>query len=147
VCIQRHPNMQFVYQVILCVTVLTSTPNLTQVQVQSLNFGILDQIKSNVHKVLHNILHQPSEPSQYTSEHFPTVQPLTHGTSTYIPVSSESVQQQGMLSTLSQDSDNGTVQDAGESRSLIQAPQRCGSGYREVNGQCKKVYGRRRRRR
>ncbi|KDR10886.1 hypothetical protein L798_15358 [Zootermopsis nevadensis] len=135
--------MKFVYQIILCVTMVTSM-HFTPVQGQLFNLGVLDRIRNIVHGVLHNTSNQQS---QYTSKHFPTVQPLTQGTLAYIPVSSESVQHQGAIT---QDSGNGTVQGVPESRSMIRAPLRdggCETGYRKVNGQCRKEYGRRRRRR
>jgi hypothetical protein len=143
--------MKFVYQVILCVTVLASMNHFTQVQCELFNFGIVDKIKNSVNSLLQNLSHRQSVGSQNTSaENVSAVQPFTHSTSTYTPVVPEGVERQATLSTVPQYSGNGTVQGVPEERQLIQVPLRdgqCDSGYREVNGQCRKVYGRRRRRR
>jgi len=84
-----------------------------------------------------NEIVQDGETSQYVA-------------TTYIPISSEDIQQQGKVSTLPPDSANDIVEDVPEGRLLINAPLingNCEDGYRPANGRCRKVYGRRRRRR
>jgi hypothetical protein len=111
-----------------------------------MNFGIVDKIRNTIHRILHTKPQEQSAPSQYNfTTYFPMAQTSNYVVPTYIPISSESE-----LSTLPQDSVNATVQDVLDGRALIDAPLingKCEDGYRAVNGRCRKVFGRRRRRR
>jgi hypothetical protein len=142
--------MKFMQQFLLFVTILTSMQHLTQVHGKLINLGILDQVRNTIQNVFRPKSQQQTTPSQHTTTYLPIVQSSTYGVPTYIPTSSEAVQQQDVVSALPQDLVNNTVQGVPHNRSLINAPLRggkCDEGYREVRGTCKKVYGRRRRRR
>jgi hypothetical protein len=142
--------MRFVHQPVCFVIMLALMQHFTHVHCSFINFEIVDQIKGTIQKVLHPKPKQQSVPTQYTSTHLPTVQPSTYDVPTYIPVSSDGVQQQGEVSTLPQESVNGTLQDGLESRAMIDAPLingQCDVGYKMTRGRCRRMFGRRRRRR
>jgi hypothetical protein len=116
-----------------------------------MNFGVVDSIRNLVNSVLHAIPESLSESSEDNDTiYFPVDQTSPYVVPTYIPVSSEGIQQQGEVSTLPQGSVNDTVEYVLEARALIVAPLidgKCENGYRLVKGRCKMVYGKRRRRR
>jgi hypothetical protein len=116
-----------------------------------MNFGIVDKIRNIIHEVLHVNPQWPTEPSQYNvTTDLPMVETSENVVPNFIPISSEGIQQQGEVSTLPQDSVNDTVQGVLEEKALIDAPLinvKCEDGYRAVNGRCRSVFGRRRRRR
>jgi hypothetical protein len=112
-----------------------------------MNFGIVD----NIRKLVHSVLQVNPQPSQYNATtYFPMAQTSQYVVPTYVPISSEGIQPQVEAFTLPQDSVNDTAQDVLEVRALIDAPLingKCNDGYRSVNGRCRQVFGRRRRRR
>jgi hypothetical protein len=142
--------MKFVHQPVYLVVTLAFIQHFTYVHCQLINFGIVDQIRNAVHKVL--LPRQKQEPvlTQYASTILPTVESSTYGVPTYNPISSEGVQQQGEASTLPQESVNSTLPDVPEGRQIIDAPLingKCEVGYKMANGRCRRMFGRRRRRR
>lgn len=182
--------MKLVHQLLLFVATLSFTQHSQHVEGQLIKFGIVDKIRNVIQKVLHINPQWPTESSQNNvTTYFPTAQTSQYGVPTYIPISSEGmqqpgqvstlpsdsandifqdvqtsqyhaptyilnssevIQQQGEVSTLPTDSANDIVEEVPKSRSLINAPLingECGDGYRVANGRCRKVYGRRRRRR
>lgn len=143
--------MKFVHQLLLFVATLSFIQHSKHVEGQIMNFGIVDKIRNTIHKILHTKPQRQSASSHYNSTtYFPTAQTSENVITTYIPISSEGIQQQGEVSTLPKDSVNDTVQDVLDGRALIDAPLingKCENGYRAVNGNCRKVFGRRRRRR
>jgi hypothetical protein len=136
---------------LLFVATLSFTQHSKHVEGQLVNLGIVDKIRNIIHNVLHVSPERPPEPSQFNATtYFPTTQTSQYVVPTNIPISSEGIQQQDEVSTLPSDSVNDTVQDVLDSRALIDAPLingKCENGYRAVNGRCRKVFGRRRRRR
>jgi hypothetical protein len=142
--------MKVIHQLLLFVTTLSFAQHSKHVEGQLLNFGIVDKITNPIHTVLNVILPWQSAPSQSNATtYFPMDQTSQHVVPTYIPISSEDVQQQE-VSTLPQDSVNDTVQNVQEGRAVIDAPlinRKCKDGYQAVNGRCREVFGRRRRRR
>jgi len=143
--------MKLFHQLILFVAMLSFTQHSKHVEGQPLKFGIVDKVRNTINKILHFNTQLPTEPSQYdATTYFPMDQTSQYVVPTYDPISSEGIQQPGEFSTLHQDSVNNTVQDDPAARALIDAPLingKCEDGYRSVNGRCRKVFGRRRRRR
>lgn len=143
--------MKFSSQNIYFIIALTFMQHCTHVHSHLFDFDIVGQIRDTIHNVLLPKHKQQPVSTSIKPAHLPTVQPLTHGVTTYIPGSSSaSVQQQQEVSTLPQDPVNGTVQDGLEGRAMIDAPLingQCEAGYKMVNGRCRKVFGRRRRKR
>jgi hypothetical protein len=142
--------MKLVHSLLLFVSTLLFVQYSKHVEGQLINFGIVNKVKETVDKVLHAIPIWHSAPSQHNATTvFPTVQTSQYVVPSSTPISSEGIQQQSEVSTLPQGSDNETVQEDPEGRALIDAPLingQCGGGYRAVNGRCRKVFGRRRRR-
>jgi hypothetical protein len=139
--------MKLIHHLLLFVATLSFALHSKYVEGQLMNFGIVDKIKNVIHKV---IPQWQSAPFQYNATtYFPMAQTSQYVVPTYIPISSEDIQQQE-VSTLPQDSVNDTDQSVPDGRALIDAPLingKCEDGYRAVSGRCRKVYGRRRRRR
>jgi len=140
--------MKLIHQLLLFVATLSFALQSKHVEGQLMNFGIVDKIKNTIHKV---IPQWQSAPFQYNvTTYFPMAQTSQYVVPTYIPISSEDIQQQEEVSTLPQDSVNDTDQNILNDRALIDAPLikgKCEDGYRVANGRCRKVFGRRRRRR
>lgn len=140
--------MKLVYQLLLFVATLSFTQHFQNVQGQLMNFGFVDRIRSLVRNVLHLNPQGPSDPSQYNATtYYPMAQTSESFVSNYIPISSEGIQQQGEISTLPQDSVNGTVEETMEARHMINAPLingKCEDGYKSFKGRCMKTFGRRR---
>lgn len=125
-------------------------PHFTHVQCHLINFEIVDQIRNAIHKILLPKQKQESVLTQYTSTNLSTVEDSTYGIPTYIPGFSEDAQRQVEESTLPPDSVNCTLQDVFEGRAMIDAPLingKCETGYKMSNGRCRRIFGRRRRRR
>ena len=143
--------MKLILQLLLFVATLSFTQHSIHVESLQLSFGIVDSIRNLVQKVLHVNPQWPNETSQYNATtYFPTAQTSQYVVPTYNPISSEGIQEQDEVFKLPQDSVNDTVQDVLEVRALIDAPLingNCEDGYRASNGRCRKVFGRRRRRR
>lgn len=143
--------MKFVHQLLLFVATVSFTQHSKYVDGRLLNFGIADKIRNVINKVLHVNTQWSPEPSQYNATaYYPMAQTSQYVEPNYDPIFSQGIQQSGEVSTLPQDSVNVTVQDEIDPRFLVNAPNingNCEDGYRSVNGRCKKVYGRRRRRR
>jgi hypothetical protein len=119
--------------------------NYKHVEGELLNFGIVDKIKNIIHKVIPKW--QSAQFQNNATTYFAMAQTSEYVLTTDIPVSSEDIQQQAEVSTLPQDSVNDTDENVVDGRAVIIAPPRngrCEDGYRAVNGQCRKVYGRRR---
>jgi len=142
--------MKLVHQLLLFVATLSFTQHSKQVEGKLLNFGFVDKIRNIIQKVLHVNPQCPSDPCQNNATtYFPMAQTSQYVTPTFIPVSSEGIQQPDQVSTLSQDSVNDTDQDDLQARNLIDAPLingKCENGYRAVRGRCRQEFGRRRRR-
>jgi len=132
------------------VVTLSFTQHSKHVDGKLFNFGIVDKIKNAINRVLHVNPQWQSEPSQYNATtYFAMAQTSQYVEPTYVPISSEGIQQPEEVSTLPEDSVNATVPDSMDSRALINAPLingKCQNGYRAVNGRCRPEYGRRRRR-
>jgi hypothetical protein len=134
------------HQPVYFVMMLAFMQHFTHVHCHLFNFEIADQIRNVVHKVLFPKQNQESVLTQYVSTPLPTVQHSTYG----MPGSSEGVQPQVEASTLPQDSVNSTLQEVLEGRAMIDAPLihgKCEAGYKMVNRRCRRMFGRRRRRR
>jgi hypothetical protein len=141
--------MKLVYQPVYFVITLALVQHFTQVRCLLINFEIVDQIRNAVHKILVPKQKQDSVLVQYTSTPLATVQHSMYGVPTYIPGSSESAQLEAETSTLPQASVNTTLPEV-EGRAMIDAPLingKCGDGYKMANGRCRRIFGRRRRRR
>jgi hypothetical protein len=141
----EHSNMKILSQAIYVVTALALAEHCAHVESYFFDFDIVGRITDTLHKVL-----LPGHKQQAASTPLPTLQPLPQGAPTSIPASPPTSAQQREAPPPPQDPANGTVQDALQSRAMIDAPLingQCEAGYRMTNGRCRKVFGRRRRRR
>jgi hypothetical protein len=142
--------MKFVFQPVYFVIMLAFMQHFTHVHCYLINFEIVDQIRNAVHQILLPKQKQDSVLIPFTTTPLPTVQHSTYGIPPYIPGSSEGAQRQVEASTLPQESVNSTLQEGLEGRAMIDAPLingKCENGYKMANGRCRKMFGRRRRRR
>jgi hypothetical protein len=135
-------NMKFLWQPIYFVVALAFMQQCTYVECNLFNLDIVGQIRDTINKVVFHKHKQETVSTPQASTLLTTVQP------TYDTNPSAGVQPQG-VSTTTQDPVNATVPEV-ETRAMIDAPLingKCEDGYKIANGRCRKVFGRRRRRR